>query len=111
MVNKRRIVETGILIVTVVYYYTSSSSSHLWILDWGGGGGGGARPPKAPLNLYFGGEFAPVLVVSGTPSALVGVYLCSILNEIGTVTRIIRVVIVATDRPGFNGRLLADRTK
>ena len=32
-----------------------------------------------------------ILVVSGTPSALLGVYLCSILNEIGTVTRNITI--------------------
>ena len=32
-----------------------------------------------------------ILVVSGTPSALLGVYSCSILNEIGTATRNITI--------------------
>ena len=32
-----------------------------------------------------------ILVVGGTPSVLLGVYSCSILNEIGTVTRNITV--------------------
>ena len=32
-----------------------------------------------------------IMVVGGTPSVLLGVYSCSILNEIGTVTRNITV--------------------
>ena len=35
--------------------------------------------------------YETILVVSGTPSALLGVYSCSIQNEIGTATRNITI--------------------
>ena len=54
-------------------------------------GSGGQYEMTQRLQDGTTATYENILVVSGTPSVLLGVYSCSILNEIGTVTRNITV--------------------
>ena len=69
----------------------SPATTVTWRKDGTVLGSGGQYEMTQRLQDGATATYENIMVVGGTPSVLLGVYSCSILNEIGTVTRNITV--------------------